>query len=75
MDDFAWWSPPPNHYGTNGPVISRRCACGTLVKLPHTVHTNEAGHVREKIHCHRCGETDPVILCWGSDLEELPPMS
>ena len=68
-NDEGYWSPPPNVYGNDGPVLSRRCRCGRILKLPYTVRWNEHNGVAPETrgNCSRCGSVKPVFLCWSGD--------
>ena len=69
-NDEGFWSPPPNVYGNDGPVLSRRCRCGRILKLPDTVRGDPdmpADKWQTDAECSRCGTVKPVFLCWAGD--------
>lgn len=75
-DSFFGDEPFACYGGEDGPVFSRRCACGRFLAMSKELHyvTDAAGcltHVTERATCARCGPVDMVLIGWGADFAWL----
>ena len=68
-DDEGWYTHTVVYEG--GPVFSQRCpSCGRFMpRDSFKCSINGLDEVKASAACGKCGEVDPVLLCWDGDCD------
>ena len=68
-DGEGWWTPQVAF--EDGPVLSQRCpSCGRfMARDSFASAVNGLDETFNSAHCSKCGDVDPVFLCWDGEGE------